>query len=122
MKLPIDLKKVTKENTAFRRVLDTGKYGQLVLISLRKGDDLGEEIHPTTDEFYYIVEGKAEIKLDGKTYPFEEFGGMFVPAGMRHQIFNIGKNDLKMFVLFTSPLFPTNEWIETREKAFTGKI
>ena len=122
MKTPIDLKKMAKENTAFRRVVDTGKYGQFVLMSLRRGDDLGEEIHPTTDEFYYVVDGKAEIKLEGKTYPFEEHAAMFVPAGMRHQIVNIGKDDLKLFVLFTSPLYPTNEWIETREKALTGNV
>ena len=122
MKTPIDLKKMAKENKAFRRVVDTGKFGQLVLISLRKGEDLGDEMHPATDELYYVVEGKAEIRLDGKPYPFEEHSSMLVPAGTRHDVINIGKEDLKLFALFTSPLYPQNEWIETREKALaTGK-
>src|SRR6185436_2053017 len=111
MKTPIDLKKMAKENTAFRRVLDTGKFGQLVLISLRKGEDLGDEIHPTLDELYYVVEGKGEIKLDGKAFPFEEHASMLIPAGMRHDIVNIGKDDLKLFALYTSPLHPLNEWV-----------
>ena len=117
MKTPIDLKKMTKENMAFRRVVDTGKYGQLVLISIRKGEDLGDEMHPTTDELYYVIEGKGEIKLDGKAYPFEEHASMLVPAGTRHDVINIGKEDLKLFALYTSPLLPLDEWVETREKA-----
>ena len=118
MKTPIDLKKMAKENKAFRRVVDTGKYGQLVLISLRKGEDLGDEMHPITDELYYVVEGKGEIKLDGKPLPLEEHAMMLVPAGTRHDIINIGKEDLKLFAFFTTPLLPLNELIETREKAF----
>jgi len=117
MKAPIDLKKMTKENKAFLRVMDTGKFGQLVLISLCKGEDLGDELHPTTDELYYVVEGKGEIKLEGKSYPFEEHDTMLIPAGMRHNVINIGKEDLKLFALFTTPIHPVNEIFETREKA-----
>ena len=49
MKTPINIKKLAKESNAFRNVMDTGKFGQLVLISLRKGESLGDEIHPATD-------------------------------------------------------------------------
>ena len=117
MKTPIDLKKMAKENKAFRRVVDTGKFGQLILISLRKGEDLGDEMHPNTDELYYVVEGKGEIKLDGKAFPFEEHATMLVPAGTRHDVINTGKEELKLFAFFTTPLYPQNELIETRDKA-----
>jgi mannose-6-phosphate isomerase-like protein (cupin superfamily) len=120
MKAPIDIKKMAKENKAFRRVVDTGKFGQLVLISLRKGEDLGDEVHPTVDELYYVVDGKGEIKIDGKLYPFEEHAVMFVPAGARHDIVNSGNDELKLFAMFTSPVHPENELIPTREKAFAN--
>lgn len=120
MKTPIDLKRMTKENKAFRRVLDTARFGQLVLFSLRKGEDLGDEMHPATDELYYVIEGKGEIRLDGKTHPFEEHASMLVPAGTRHDIVNIGNEDLKLFGLFTSPLLPKDEWMDTREKALAA--
>jgi mannose-6-phosphate isomerase-like protein (cupin superfamily) len=121
MKTPINIKKMAKENKAYRNVMDTGKFGQLVLISLCKGEKLGDEIHPTADEFYYVVEGEAELRLDGKPYPFTEHAAMLVPAGMRHDIVNIGKDDLKLFAMFTSRLHPENEVIATREKAFASK-
>ena len=120
MKNPIDIKKMAKENKAFRRVLDTGKFGQLVLISLLKGEDLGDEMHPTVDELYYVVDGEGEIKLNGKSYPFTEHDLMMVPAGTRHDIINTGKDDMKLFALFTTPMYPENEMIPTREKAFTA--
>jgi len=122
MKSPIDIKKMAKENKAFRRVVDTGKFGQLVLISLRKGEDLGNEMHPTVDELYYVIDGEGEIKIDGKSYPFEEHTAMLVPAGAKHDILNIGKDDLKLFAMFTSPVHPENETVVVREKAFAGKI
>jgi mannose-6-phosphate isomerase-like protein (cupin superfamily) len=117
MKAPMNLKRMVKDNKAFRNVIDTGKYGQLVLISLRKGEDLGEEIHPTTDELYYVIDGEGEIRLDGKTHHFGEDAAMLVPAGTRHNVINTGKEDLKLVAMFTSPLHPQNEVLMTREKA-----
>ena len=116
MKAPINLKRMAKDNKAFRHVIDTGKYGQMVLISLRKGEDLGDEIHSTTDELYYVIEGEGEIRIDGKPYPFNEHSAMLVPAGMRHDVFNTGKDDLKLFAMFTSPLYKPDEVIMSREK------
>jgi len=120
MKAPINIKKMAKENKAFRHVIDTGKYGQMVLISLRKGEDLGDEIHPTVDELYYVIEGQGEIKIDGKPYPLTEHSAMLVPAGMRHDVFNTGKDDLKLFAMFTSPLYTQNEVMMTRENALAS--
>jgi mannose-6-phosphate isomerase-like protein (cupin superfamily) len=121
MKNPIDIKKMAKENKAFRKVLDTGKFGQLALISLLKGEDLGDEMHPTVDELYYVVDGEGEIKLNGKTFPFAEHELMIVPAGTRHDIFNTGDKDLKLFAMFTTPIHPEGETIPTREKTFTKR-
>ena len=121
MKAPINIKRMAKDNKAFRHVMDTGKYGQMVLISLHKGEDLGDEIHPTIDELYYVVDGEGEIRVDGKPYPLTEHSAMLVPAGTRHDILNTGKDDLKLFAFFTSPLHPANEVVLTRDKAVSGK-
>jgi quercetin dioxygenase-like cupin family protein len=40
-----DIEKETVNNTDFRRVLYTGKYSQLVLMSLKAGEEIGEETH-----------------------------------------------------------------------------
>ncbi len=41
MKFHKNLRKLTRDNEAYRRVLVTGKHSQLVLMALEKGDAIG---------------------------------------------------------------------------------
>ena len=106
MKFHLDLKKLAKENEAFRTVLDTGKSAQLVLMSLPKGEHIGEEIHDTTDQIFYFVDGKGEFMIDGKWEPIEKGEACFVPAGLSHDIRNIGTEPLKLFTVYAPPMHP----------------
>jgi hypothetical protein len=47
-----DIEKLTEENSDYRRVLYTGKYVQLVLMSLAPGEEIGEEVHKNNDQFF----------------------------------------------------------------------
>ena len=40
-----NIEQLTIENTNFRQVLYTGQHAQLVLMSLKPGEEIGEEIH-----------------------------------------------------------------------------
>jgi len=55
-----DIEKETIANNYFRKVLFTSERLQLVIMSLKPGEDIGEEVHPTTDQFIRIEEGKAK--------------------------------------------------------------
>jgi len=46
-----NIEKITEENTNFRQVVFTGKYSQLVVMSLLPGEEIGEEVHPVVDQF-----------------------------------------------------------------------
>ena len=50
---------LTEKNSDFRRVLYTGKNLQLVLMSLKPGEDIGEEVHDNVDQFFRIEEGSG---------------------------------------------------------------
>jgi mannose-6-phosphate isomerase-like protein (cupin superfamily) len=104
MKFQLDLKKLAKENEAFRTVLDTGKFAQLVLMALPKGEHIGEEVHDTTDQIFYFVDGKGEFMIDGKWQPIEKGEACFVPAGLIHDIRNIGTAPLKLFTVYAPPM------------------
>ncbi|NYT08079.1 MAG: cupin domain-containing protein, partial [Methanomicrobiales archaeon] len=45
-----NLETETVKNTDFRRVLYTGKFSQLVLMSLKPGEEIGEETHDDVDQ------------------------------------------------------------------------
>lgn len=95
-----DIKQRTKQNTNFRTVLHTGEHSQIVAMSLFVGEDIGEEVHPTTDQMLFIVDGEAEAILNGEVRELDEHDVVFVPAGTTHNIKNVGDEELKLFTVY----------------------
>ncbi len=93
----------TEGNRDFRRVLYTGPHIQLVLMSLKPGEEVGEEIHEDTDQFFRIEEGKGEVVIDGRATPIKSDMAMIVPAGARHNVRNTGQKPMKMYTLYAPP-------------------
>ena len=60
-----NIEKLTKENSNFREVLYTGKYSQLVLMSLKPMEEIGMEVHEDTDQFFRVDSGEGKVILDG---------------------------------------------------------
>jgi|WetSurMetagenome_2_1015567.scaffolds.fasta_scaffold383546_2 mannose-6-phosphate isomerase-like protein (cupin superfamily) len=58
-----DLEKLTAANNDFRHVIFTGRHEQLVLMSLKLGENIGNEVHPGTDQFFRVEQGTAEFSL-----------------------------------------------------------
>jgi mannose-6-phosphate isomerase-like protein (cupin superfamily) len=98
-----DIEKVTRSNTDFRRVLYTGSNLQLVLMTLKAGEEIGEETHDDRDQFFRIEEGKGEIVIDGKRHAVEDDFAVIVPAGARHNVINSGSSPLKLYTLYGPP-------------------
>jgi mannose-6-phosphate isomerase-like protein (cupin superfamily) len=98
-----DIEDLTEENEDFRRVLYTGKNLQLVLMSLKPGEEIGEEVHEDRDQFFRVEDGEGEILIDGKVSHIEDDFAMIVPAGARHNVRNTGDTPLKLYTLYAPP-------------------
>jgi mannose-6-phosphate isomerase-like protein (cupin superfamily) len=107
------LKETVKENERFREVLFTGEHGQLVVMSLKPGEEIGEEVHEV-DQFIYVVQGSGKAELDGEPYEFEKGDAIFVPAGVRHNVISGDEKALKLFTLYAPPQHPVGTVPETR--------
>lgn len=122
-----DIEKRTESNRDFRRVLYTGRHMQLVLMSLEPGEEIGEEVHEDTDQFFRVEDGKGEVTIDGRTTSIESDVAIVVPAGARHNIRNTGDDDLKLYTLYAPPHHADGTVHHTREDAeratehFAGK-
>ena len=81
-----DIEELTEENGDFRRVLYTGKKLQLVLMAIRPGEEIGEEVHDDRDQFFRVEAGAGEIVIDGNVSQVSADMAMIVPAGARHNI------------------------------------
>jgi len=112
-----DIENQAKENINFRKVIYTGKNSQLVLMSIPKGGDIGEETHETIDQILFFVDGEGEAILNEEIKTFEEDDVVFVPAGTKHNIINKGDEDLKLFTVYSPPAHLENTIHKTKEEA-----
>ena len=64
-----DIEQMTLENTNFRKVVYTGAHAQLVLMSLKPGEAIGEETHGKNDQFFRFERGTGRVEIDGNEYP-----------------------------------------------------
>ena len=112
-----DIEDQTEENRDFRRVLYTGPHMQLVLMSLAPGEELGEEVHETTDQFFRVEEGKGEVVIDGRETRIESDIAIIVPAGTRHNVRNTGHKPLRFYTLYAPPEHPDGTVHRTKADA-----
>jgi len=98
-----DIDRLTVENKDFRRVLYTGKHLQLVLMALRPGEEIGEEVHDDHDQFFRIEKGVGEVWIDGQRTKIKADDAIIVPAGARHNVVNTGDTKLKLYTVYGPP-------------------
>ena len=99
------IEKQTLKNRYFRRVLFTGKHIQLVLMCLKAGEEIGNEVHPHVDQFFRIEKGEFKFVFnDGKETHFAREGdAVIVPAGTWHNIINVSKVGSKLYTIYSPP-------------------
>lgn len=105
MKAYLDnIEKITLENTDYRRVLYTGHYAQLVVMSITPGVEIGNEIHGL-DQFIRIEKGKGKLVLDNgkEEHDLEDGSAIIIPSGTWHNVINTGAEDLKLYTLYSPP-------------------
>ena len=121
-----DIEKVMLENEDFRRVLYTAKNCQLVVMSLKPGEDIGEEVHEF-DQFIRCEAGEGKVILDGVEHKVENSTVVIVPSGARHNIVNGPSGKMKLYTLYAPPnhrdgvVHATKADVEKNEEHFDGK-
>src|SRR4029078_10052257 len=98
----------TLENTYFRKVLFTGKHAQLVVMCLRPGEEIGNEVHPKVDQFFRIEQGEATFVIGENERRTARDGDAVVGAsGAYHNVSNPSKTtDLKLYTIYSPPNHP----------------
>lgn len=98
------IEKETKKNSDFRRVLYTGKYSQLVLMSLKPMEEIGMETHPNIDQFFRFEEGEGKVIIDSVEHKVKDGDAVIVPAGAKHNVVNTSKkSELKLYTIYSPP-------------------
>jgi len=122
-----DIESDTIKNKDFRRVLYTGKNLQLVVMTLKPGEEIGMETHPDIDQFFRFDEGKGKAIINGNEYSLKDGDAIIIPAGAEHNIIADPKVALKMYTVYAPPnhddgvVHVTKEDAEADKETFTGK-
>lgn len=105
----IDIEEATLANTNFRTTLWTGPQLQMTVMSIEPGDDIGLEVHTDGDQFLRVEQGHAKVEMGPAEDQLdfertvEEDWVILVPAGLWHNITNVGDEPLKLYVLYAPP-------------------
>lgn len=96
-----DIENLTKQNSKFRKVLYTGEHLQLVLMSLKPGEDIGLEIHNENDQFFRFDAGSGKVVINQTEYDVKDGDAVIVPAGAEHNVINTNESeDLKFYTIY----------------------
>lgn len=80
----------TADGSTIRSILDRSnapvQYQSLAEASLPAGRATQRHHHKLTEEIYFILEGRAEMEVDGETRSVEPGDTIFLPPGAWHVI------------------------------------
>ncbi len=109
--------KETIKNENFRKVLYTAPNSQLVVMSLKPGEEIGEEVHEV-DQFIRIEEGEGKAVLDGEESNVEDDFAIVIPAGIKHNIINTSQEEeMKLYTIYSPSQHPADTIHKTKIEA-----
>lgn len=122
-----NIEDLTLDNSNFREVLFTTKNMQLVLMSLKPKEDIGEEIHDV-DQFFRIEDGEGLAVINGIENTISDGMSIIVPANTKHNIINTGDSDLLLYSIYSPPKHNLNtvhvskSEAEKDNESFNGQV
>jgi mannose-6-phosphate isomerase-like protein (cupin superfamily) len=119
-----DIEKLTEKNKNFRQVLFTGKHTQLVVMCLKPGEEIGNEVHQKVDQFFRIEAGDAKFVFEGSEEHLVHDGdAVIVPAGTYHNVINASKKKkLRLYTLYSPPNHPDGTIHKNKKEAEAAEL
>ena len=116
------IERETRKNSDFRRVLYTGKHSQLVLMSLKPKEEIGEETHDHIDQFFRFESGEGKVIIDGVVHRVKDGTAVIVPAGARHNVVNSSpRSNLRLYTIYSPPEHQNGVVRHTKEDALASE-
>jgi mannose-6-phosphate isomerase-like protein (cupin superfamily) len=117
-----NIEQETANNNNFRTVLNTAAHSQLVVMSLKAGEEIGMEVHPNVDQFLRIESGEGKAILNGQEYALSDGFAVVVPAGTNHNIINTGSGEMKLYTIYSPANHPVGTIHATKADADAAEM
>jgi mannose-6-phosphate isomerase-like protein (cupin superfamily) len=109
--------RMTKENADFRREVLTTGHSQVVLMSIEPDAGAGEETHWGCDQLVVCADGMGAVVIGAEMTPLHRNALVAIPSGTAHDLVNIGREPLKLCMIYTPPVLPAGTVHHTRADA-----
>jgi mannose-6-phosphate isomerase-like protein (cupin superfamily) len=88
-------------------------------MSLKPGEEIGNEVHKNVDQFFRIEQGEATFVFNGKEKHVAKDGdAVIVPAGTYHNVINASKTTkMKLYTVYSPPNHPDGTVHKTKAEA-----
>jgi mannose-6-phosphate isomerase-like protein (cupin superfamily) len=112
------IEKLTLKNKYFRQVLFTAKHSQLVVMTLKAGEEIGNEVHHV-DQFFRIEKGKVKFVLENgkEKHTARDGDAVIVPSETWHNVINVSKGKSKLYTIYSPPNHPDGTIHKTKKDA-----
>jgi len=92
------------ESIDYRKIIWTSpnlmQWGKM---TIKPGEDVGQEVHEDTDQFFFVVSGQGRAVLGADSMPVMAGTVLIVPAGTQHNIINQSTSDNLVLMTMYSP-------------------
>ena len=86
-------------------------------MTIPPGGEIGEEVHPETDQVLVFIDGRAEARLDGQASEVGPNDLVLVRAGTRHNFRNTSEGPLRLITIYAPPEHAPGTVHQTKEEA-----
>ena len=105
---------ITKDNSEIREILSPRNSSlenqSLAEARVSPGKATIQHYHVKTEEIYYILQGRAEIIVEGEVKEVVEGDGIVILPGQKHRIWNTGDEDL-VFLCCCAPAYEDEDTV-----------
>ena len=111
------------QNQTFRTAFWTGHFLQMTLMSIPVHNEIGSELHADTEQFIRVEHGQAVVYVGSckenldVSYRLNTGDGIFIPAGVWHNVCNAGNCPLKLSSIYAPPHHPKGTVHRTKADA-----
>lgn len=67
------------------------------------GTSEGKHLHEKAEQFFFVLQGRLRIEINGDTYDLSPREGLHIPPGAEHQVINASEATAEFLVVSSPP-------------------
>ena len=83
---------------------DENPLASVNLVKVPEGGVVGHHMHVDQLETVYVLKGQCVLTIGGNEMPFRAGHIVALPAGMEHELRNVGSDPVELITFFTPPI------------------